>query len=88
MMIGGFMIISHAISMTMSLAIFISLYRKNQVRGKWFLAVILPWGAVTLFRLFDYSIILGITTVIIYITLSGFTIYTIKSGVLNQEENV
>jgi hypothetical protein len=31
---------------------------------------------------------LGITTVIIYITLSGFTIYTIKSGVLNQKENM
>jgi hypothetical protein len=79
-MMGVLLFITHAISMTLALAIFMSIHRRNSVRGKWFLTTILLWGGFSLYKLFNYSFILGMLTVFMYMILSFLTVRSLTYG--------
>jgi uncharacterized membrane protein len=76
-MMGVLLFITHAISMTLALAMFMSIHRRNPVRGKWFLTTILLWGGFSLYKLFNYSFTLGILTVLLYVMLLLLTVRTL-----------
>jgi hypothetical protein len=77
---GVLLFITHAISMTLALAIFMSIHRRNPVRGKWFMTTILLWGGFSLYKLFTYSFTLGILTVFMYMILSLLTVRSLTYG--------
>jgi uncharacterized membrane protein len=76
-MMGVLLFIIHAISMTLALAIFISIHRRNSSRGKWFLTTILLWGGFSLYKIFNYSFTPGILTVLLYVMLLLLTVRTL-----------
>ncbi|MGR3764227.1 hypothetical protein [Rossellomorea sp. NS-SX7] len=75
---GWLFIIAHAISMTLALAIFISIFRNDPVKGKLFLTAIIVWAAFSLYKLFHFSIIIGLMTVLMYVSFSLITFRSIK----------
>ncbi|WP_175989193.1 hypothetical protein [Bacillus sp. Marseille-Q1617] len=77
---GWLLIVVHAISMTLALAVFTSIYRNNPVKGKWFLSTILICGLFSLYRLFNFSLILGVGTVLMYVLFTMITIRTLKKS--------
>jgi hypothetical protein len=79
-MMGVLMFITHAISMTLALAIFMSIHRRSSLRGKWFMTTILLWGGFSLYKLFKYSFTIGMMTVFMYMILSFLTVRSLRNG--------
>ncbi|MBH9965262.1 hypothetical protein [[Bacillus] enclensis] len=75
---GVILIIVHAISLTLALAVFLSVYRNNPVKGKLFLAAIMLWGLFSLYKLFIFSTAAGVLSIFMYAALSTITFRELK----------
>ncbi|MCA1053712.1 hypothetical protein LCM10_01840 [Rossellomorea aquimaris] len=83
MMMQGILLIAHAISMTLALAIFMSIYRKNRTRGRWFLIALLIWGSISLYNFFGYSVYMGLIACLLY---TAFYLITFRSLKYNSKD--
>jgi hypothetical protein len=82
---GAIMIIVHAISLSLALAVFLSVYRNNPFRGKLFLATIILWGFFSLCKLFIFSGAAGFFTIFMYAAFSTITFQALKKeGLLHD----
>jgi hypothetical protein len=77
-MLGALLIIVHAISLTLALAVFLSIYRNNPVRGKLFLATIILWGLFSLYKLFIFSSSAGVFAIFMYAAFTALTFRSLK----------
>ncbi|XXM71138.1 hypothetical protein ACQ0QQ_15680 [Lysinibacillus sphaericus] len=77
---GVILIIVHAISLTLALAVFLSIYRNNPVKGKLFLATIMLWGFISLYKLFIFSTAAGSFTIFMYAAFSTIIFRALKKS--------
>jgi hypothetical protein len=81
MLWGAILLICHLVTTTLALAIFSSIFRKNTKRGYIFLALLICMGAMTLFNVFNYSIVVGFILCLMYLSLGIITYFSLKKAI-------
>jgi hypothetical protein len=81
MLWGAILLICHLVTTTLALAIFSSIFRKNTKRGYIFLVLLICMGAMTLFNVFNYSIVVGFILCLMYLSLGIITYFSLKKTV-------
>lgn len=83
---GVILVMGHLISSTLSLAIFSSILLQNTKYGLLFLILLIIMGVLTLYRVMNYSITLGLIIGFMYIILCFVTFFSLKRKMTRENQ--